>query len=435
MDKIVIEGGYPLSGTVQISGAKNSALPILAASLMGDTPSIIHHVPNLRDIHTMLEILRFLGVESKWLDPETLQIDPQGLNQTCAPYELVRKMRASICLLGPLLGKTKKAMASMPGGCVIGPRPIDLHLKGFRALQAQIQIEHGYVVADGSQMRGGEIFLGGRFGSSVLATANVMMAASLTRGTTIIESAACEPEIVDLAEYLKKMGAQIEGTGSHVIHIEGQSKLSGAEHTVISDRIEAGTFLAAGAMTGGPIRVQGICPKHLIAIIDKLRETGAEIQVEPQAVTIRKTGPLKVVDVITLPYPGFPTDMQAQMMALMSITSGISVITEKIYPERFMHISELNRLGAKISLEGSSAVIVGKEKLSAAPVMASDLRASAALVLAGLVADGKTEVHRIYHLDRGYEKIEHKLGLLGAHIERVPETKEEEVELIGEVQI
>ncbi len=435
MDKIVIEGGHRLSGTVQVSGAKNSALPILAATLMANTPSIIHSVPRLRDIDTMLEILHFLGVTSEWIGPNSVKINPTGLCETKAPYELVRKMRASICLLGPLLGKSKKATASMPGGCIIGPRPIDLHLKGFKALQAQMQIEHGYVVADGTHMRGGEVFLGGRFGSSVLATANMIMAACLIPGNTIIESAACEPEIVDLAEFLNKMGAKIEGAGSHVIHIEGQTQLQGAEHTIIPDRIEAGTFLMAGAMIGSSLRVEKIRPKHLIAVIDKLREIGVRIEVETSAITIHKTASLEVVDVITLPYPGFPTDMQAQMMALMSITPGISVITEKIYPERFMHISELNRLGAKISLEGSSAVIVGKEKLSGAPVMASDLRASAALVLAGLVADGKTEIHRIYHLDRGYEHIEEKLRKLGAHIERIPESQDEESGLIQEVQL
>ena len=426
MDKIVICGGKKLSGTVQISGAKNSALPILAATLMAESPSVLHRVPNLRDIRTMLEILEYIGVHSEWMDSQTLKIDPSGLKQTHAPYDLVRKMRASICLLGPLLGKYKKAVVSIPGGCIIGPRPIDLHIKGFRALNADIKIEHGYVVADGSKMHGADIFLGGRFGSSVLGTANLMMAACLTPGITTIESAACEPEIVDLAEFLKEMGAYIEGAGSHVIRIEGRSKLQGAEHHIIPDRIETGTYLVAGAMLGGPLRLEGTNYRHLFAIIDKLREAGSDIQLEETAITIERKKPLKVVDVITLPYPGFPTDLQAQMMALMSITNGISVITEKIYPERFMHISELNRLGALISLEGSSAVIVGHNRLSGAPVMASDLRASAALILAGLVAEGKTEVHRVYHLDRGYERIEQKLHHLGAEIERVPETQEEQ---------
>jgi UDP-N-acetylglucosamine 1-carboxyvinyltransferase len=429
MDKIIVRGGQKLSGKVEISGAKNSALPILAASIMAEEPSVIHHVPKLKDVQTMLEILQFLGVEAQWIGPETLKIDPSGFNQNNAPYELVRKMRASICLLGPLLGKTKKATVSMPGGCIIGPRPIDLHLKGLKALNAQIQIEHGDVVADGSKMRGADVFLGGRFGSSVLATANMMMAACLTKGITTIESAACEPEILDLAEFLRKMGAKIEGAGSHVIRIEGQSRLKGAEHQIIPDRIEAGTYLVAAAVTGGSIQLERTNFRHLFAVIDKLRETGTKIQTDENTINATRSGSLKVVDVTTFPYPGFPTDMQAQMMALMSVTEGISVITEKIYPERFMHISELNRLGAKISLEGNSAVIVGKKILSGAPVMASDLRASAALILAGLLAEGETEIHRVYHLDRGYERIEEKLRLLGADIERVPENLEEKVAL------
>lgn len=430
MDKIVVRGGRKLTGEVQISGAKNSALPILAAAIMAETPSTIRNVPSLRDIQTMLEILTFLGVQSQWLTPDTLKIDPSGLNQQEAPYDLVRKMRASVCLLGPLLGKFKKASVSLPGGCVIGPRPIDLHLKGLRALNANLSIDHGNVVADGTKMKGADLFLGGRFGSSVLATANLMMAASLTKGTTTIESAACEPEIVDLAEFLTKMGARIEGAGSHIIRIQGQNSLKGTEHQIITDRIETGTYLVAGAMMGGPVRLVGGNHRHLFAVIDKLRDAGARIEADGTGLTVTRGHTLKVVDVITLPYPGFPTDMQAQMMALMSMTEGISVITEKVYPERFMHISEMNRLGAKISLEGSSAVIAGKRRLSGAPVMASDLRASAALILAGLVAEGQTEIHRVYHLDRGYEKIEQKLKALGADIDRVPETSKEEM-MIG----
>jgi len=433
MHKIIIRGGKKLSGTVQISGAKNSALPILAAALMGDEPSIIHQVPDLKDIHTMLETLNFLGVESKWIDANSVRIDPSGLNQSKAPYDLVRRMRASICLLGPLLSKTKTATISLPGGCVIGPRPIDLHIKGLKALNAQIHVDHGYVIAEGNTMRGGDVFLGGRFGSSVLATANVMMAACLTSGTTTIEGAACEPEIVDLSDFLIKMGAKVEGAGSHVIHVEGVKKLRGAEHRIIPDRIETGTYLIAGAMTGGPVHLEGTHFRHLFAVTDKLREAGADIQMTENTMTLRRNGPLQVIDVITLPYPGFPTDMQAQIMAMLSVTEGISVVTEKVYPERFMHISELNRLGSKIMLEGSSAVIMGRKHLSGAPVMASDLRASAALILAGLIAEGETEVHRVYHLDRGYEKIEEKLSLLGADIERLPETKSEEISAAAEL--
>jgi UDP-N-acetylglucosamine 1-carboxyvinyltransferase len=427
MDKIIVRGGQKLFGKVDISGAKNSALPILAASIMSEQSSVIHNVPRLKDVQTMLEILNFLGVKCEWIGPASLKIDPSGFDQYKAPYELVRKMRASICLLGPLLGKIKSATVSLPGGCVIGPRPIDLHIKGLKTLNAQIQVEHGYVVADGSKMKGADVFLGGRFGSSVLATANVMMAASLTKGVTTIESAACEPEIVDLAQFLQKMGAKIEGAGSHVIQVEGQSRLKGTEHTIIPDRIEAGTYIVASAITGGSIELKGANFRHLFAVIDKLKEAGVKIQMNEDVIVATRNGTLKVVDVITLPYPGFPTDMQAQMMALMSVTEGISVITEKIYPERFMHIGELNRLGAKISLEGNSAVIAGKKTLSGAPVMASDLRASAALILAGLIAEGETEIHRVYHLDRGYEQIEQKLRLLGANIERVSETLEERV--------
>lgn len=421
MDSIIIRGGRRLSGTVPVSGSKNSALPIMAACVLTDETSILHNVPHLRDIDTMIEILSHLGVKIRWIGPSSISVDPSAIAKYKAPYELVRRMRASISLLGPLLGRFKKAVISMPGGCVIGPRPIDLHLKGLRALNAKLFIQHGYVAADGREMRGGDIFLGGRFGSSVLATANVMAAACLTPGRSTIEGAACEPEIVDLSEFLCKMGAVIEGAGSHVIVVEGQARLKGAEHRIIYDRIEAGTYLIAGAMTGGPLFVENADFRHLFALIDKLKETGTQIECGGAGITVSRRGPLSATELTTLPYPGFPTDLQAQMTALLCITPGISVVTEKVYPERFMHISELNRLGAKICLEGSSAVITGVESLSGAPVMASDLRASAALLLAGLAADGQTTVHRVYHLDRGYERMDRKLSLTGADIRREPQ--------------
>jgi len=419
MDKIVIQGGKRLVGTVQVSGSKNSSLPILAATILGDSPSLIKNVPPLSDVDTMVQILEFLGARVSFPAEGQILIDPRGITNTVAPYDLVRKMRASICVLGPLLGRFKKVKVSMPGGCVIGPRPIDLHLKGIEALNARVDIEHGYVVVRAPRLSGNDVFLGGRFGSSVLATANVMMAAVKAKGTTTIESAACEPELVDLADFLNKMGARIEGAGSHIIKIHGVSKLQGAEHTVIPDRIEAGTFVIAAAITKGDVKVRGARADHLHALLDTLKQIGVKVQRTGEEMRVTATGELKVVDVITLPYPGFPTDLQAQMMALMSVTKGISVITEKIYPERFMHVSEMNRMAANISLEGQSAIVKGVQTLSGAPVMASDLRASAALVLAGLVADGETEISRIYHIDRGYHKIEKKLSALGAKIKRV----------------
>lgn len=419
MDKIVIEGGKRLTGSIQVSGSKNSSLPILAATILGDSPSLIKNVPPLADVDTMVQILEFLGARVSFPAEGQILVDPTGISNSVAPYDLVRKMRASICVMGPLLGKFKKVKVSMPGGCVIGPRPIDLHLKGIQCLNAKVDIDHGYVSVKSSDLKGGDVFLGGRFGSSVLATANVMMAAVKARGITTIESAACEPELVDLAEYLNKMGARIEGAGSHVIKIHGVKKLRGAVHTVIPDRIEAGTYMIAAAITRGDVKVKGSRPDHLHAVIDKLREAGVTVSKAGEEIRVSVDGELKVVDVITLPYPGFPTDLQAQMMALMAVTKGISVITEKIYPERFMHVSELNRMAADISLEGASAIVKGVHKLSGAPVMASDLRASAALVLAGLVAEGETEVNRIYHIDRGYHKIEKKLSGIGAKIKRV----------------
>lgn len=420
MDKLIIEGGKELSGSVQISGAKNAALPILAATLLTDEKCEIHNVPPLRDVQTMVKILRSLGVRVQMHDGR-ISVCPDKYQGYTAPYKLVSTMRASICVLGPLLAKQGLARVSLPGGCVIGPRPIDLHLKGLSKLGAKIKIDHGYILAQGERLKGRRIYLGGPFGSSVLATANVMMAATLTPGRTIIENAACEPELVDLANFLVKMGAKIKGQQTHIIEVEGVKGLHGAQHRIISDRIEAGTYILACAVTRGEMEVKGACLGHLGALIDKLRDAGALIKNVGDTILVKVRRSLRPIDVTTLPFPGFPTDLQAQMMALMCTCSGISVITEKIYPERFMHISELNRMGAQIFKEGPSAIIKGVSRLSGAPVMASDLRASAALVLAGLVSSGKTEIFRVYHLDRGYEKMEEKLSRLGARVRREKE--------------
>jgi UDP-N-acetylglucosamine 1-carboxyvinyltransferase len=421
MEKIIISGGNPLRGTVEISGSKNAALPIIAATLLTSEPCIIRGVPNLSDIQFMCDILKWLSVKVTHHKEEgVVEIQarhPLGV----APYELVRKMRASVCLLGPLLARLHNCKVSLPGGCVIGDRPIDQHIKGLKRLGADVLVENGYVHARCSELTGTDIFMGGRFGSTVLGTANVMMAAVLAKGTTWIEGVACEPEIEDLAIFLIKMGAKIKGAGSHILEIEGVEALNGADHKVITDRIEAGTFMAAAAITNGDIEIKGARAEHLCAVRDKLEESGVTVERNNGTIRVKGNGELKPVDVITMPYPGFPTDMQAQMSAVMTVTPGISVITEKVFPNRFMHISEMARLGADCSLEGSSAIVKGVKHLSGAPVMASDLRASAGLVLAGLCAEGETEVNRIYHVDRGYERIDQKLRQLGAKIERVSE--------------
>lgn len=420
MDKLVIEGGIKLRGEVTVSGAKNAVLPIFAATLLSDDSCIIKGVPNLRDTNTMIKILRSLGKNVEFEKVIATVTSSRHANFV-ADYKLVSTMRASFCVLGPLLGKLKKAKVSLPGGCVIGIRPVDLHLKGLKALGADINIESGYVVADGKKLKGSHVYLGGVFGSSVLATDNVMMAAVLSRGKTIIEAAACEPEVADLAEFLLKMGAKIKGHGTPIIEIEGVKRLHGAEHTIIPDRIEAGTFMIAALITKGDIVIKNVLSGHLGAVIDKLEEAGAYITRADKSIRIRSRKQLSPVNVTTLPYPGFPTDMQAQMMGLMSVTGGISVITEKIYPDRFMHVAELNRMGANIQREGPHAIISGVKGLSGASVMASDLRASACLVLAGLVAKGKTTISRTYHLERGYENMEQKLEGLGAKIWREKE--------------
>ena len=421
MDKILIEGGFPLRGTVEVFCAKNAALPILISTILTDEPCTISNVPDLRDVDSTMHILAELGVHSERHSDGTVEISQDESSACTASYDHVRKMRASVCVLGPLLARRGQAKVSLPGGCVFGVRPIDLHLKGLRALGANIRIRHGYIEAEARRLRGATIYLGGPFGSSVLGTANVMMAATLAEGTTIIEAAACEPEIVDLAHFLLKMGAKIEGVGTSRLQIEGVAKLDGAEHRIIPDRIEAGTLLIAGAITRGDIVVKGARIDHLTAVIDTLHQAGLYISAEGDAIRVYTNGAFRPVDITTLPYPGFPTDLQAQIMSLLALADGISIITEKVYPDRFMHISELGRMGANVRKEGSSAIVSGTQTLSGAPVMASDLRASACLVVAGLVASGTTEIRRIYHLDRGYERIESRLQDLGAKITRVSE--------------
>ena len=417
MDKIIVHGHHPLAGTVKISGSKNSALPILAATLLTKDPCVIQRVPDLSDVHYMLQILTHLGAEVERASG-IVTVKAEKVNSV-APYEIVRKMRASVCVLGPLLGREKEATVSLPGGCVIGDRPIDLHLRGFEALGAAVRVHAGNVKVFAPSLHGATISLKGKFGTTVLGTDNVIMAAVLAEGVTIIEDAACEPEVVDLANFLNKMGAKIEGAGTSRIVVEGVTELHGAEHEVIPDRIEAGTFLIAGAIAGRQVTLSRVRSDHLTAVTDALQTCGFQVAGNNGLLTIHPNGVPKSLDLKTQPYPGFPTDMQAQMCALLATASGESSVTESIFPQRFMHVSELKRMGAAIELDGATARIRGVECLSGAPVMASDLRASAALVLAGLLADGTTEINRVYHIDRGYEMIDEKLGGLGAQIERV----------------
>ncbi len=420
MDSFLIKGGVPVHGEVTISGAKNAALPIMAATLLTSEPCVIRRVPNLSDVRFMGQILTWLGAKVSIVDgtvrAQAKKIKGQG------DYDLVRKMRGSICIMGPLLGRLKQARVSLPGGCIIGARPINLHLKGFAALGAKITIESGYVQAAAKRLAGSAMFLGGRAGSTVLGTANVMMAATLAEGVTVIESAACEPEVVDLAKFLSAMGAKISGAGSPTIKITGVKQLHGAEHEVIPDRIETATYAIAAAATNGEVTIKGARADHLHAVIDKLHEAGVAVEHKGANLVVRRGGRLKSSDVTTLPYAGFPTDVQAQMMALMTLAPGISIITERVFESRFMHVSELGRLGADIEIEGPSAIVKGGRPLSGAPVMASDLRASAALVVAGLAAKGTTQVNRVYHIDRGYENIDGKFRQLGARIQRIEES-------------
>lgn len=420
MDSLLIKGGVPLHGEVEISGAKNAVLPIMAATLLTSEPCTIRRVPNLSDVRFMGQILTWLGAQVK-VEGDTVRVHAKKI-KGAGEYDLIRKMRGSICIMGPLLGRLKKATVSLPGGCVIGARPINLHLKGFESLGAKVTIEGGYVHASARRLIGSAMFLGGRSGSTVLGTANVMMAATLAEGVTLIESAACEPEVVDLANFLNAMGARITGAGSPTITVTGVKELHGAEHEVIPDRIEAATYAIAAAVTNGKVKIRGARADHMHAILDKLNDSGVKVDRTGPDITVHRNGRLKPVDITTLPYSGFPTDAQAQMMALMAVTPGISIITERIFESRFMHVSELARLGADIEIEGPSAIVKGGKPLSGAPVMASDLRASAALVLAGLAARGTTQVNRVYHIDRGYENIDVKLRHLGARIERIEES-------------
>lgn len=416
----VINGGKPLNGQVSVSGAKNAALPIMAASLLAQGTTTLKNVPNLVDVNTLCQLLNTLGVESSRDEQDHLLLTPVDDQPVVADYDLVRRMRASICVLGPLLAKRGKAIVSLPGGCNIGDRPINLHLKGLQALGADIRVERGYVIATGNRLRGANIFLGGPFGSTVTGTCNVMSAATLARGKTTIEAAACEPEVVDLGNYLNSMGAQISGLGTPFLQIEGVESLqSSFAHAVIPDRIEAATLMIATAATGGQVQLANVELAHLTAVVEKLQQIGVQIESDGQHVNVAAQTLLAPADCIALPYPGIPTDVQAQFMALLSTTTGMSVVTDKVFPDRFMHTPELVRLGAQIRREGPSAIISGVSQLSGACVMASDLRASAALVIAALAARGNSVIRRIYHLDRGYDRLETKLNALGADIRRV----------------
>lgn len=418
MYKLVIEGGHKLFGEVEISGAKNSALPIMSASILIEDDVILHNVPDLEDIKVMKTLLEKLGKEVIFSN-NTMIIKTKTEEPYEAPYEIVKKIRASIAVLGPLLSKRKKARVSFPGGCAIGPRPIDLHIKGMRILGASVKVEHGYIVAETEGLTGGLVNMLGINGTSVVATENVMMAATLANGTTVIDNAAMEPEVVDLANFLIKCGAKIKGHGTNTIVVEGVKKLTGCEYTIIPDRIEAGTYILAGMMTQGEIIVKKCEPNHLTEPINVFRQMGATIEIiDKDKILVKGTSKYLPVNVTTLPYPLFPTDLQAQLMAVLTKSSGISIITEKIFQNRFAHAAEMNRMGADITIENSSAIIKGVDKLYSATVMASDLRGGAGLIIALLGAEGTGELLRLYHVDRGYEKIEEKLTKLGAKVKR-----------------
>ncbi len=419
MDVFQIEGPVRLSGRVEVNGSKNASLPIMAATLLAPGRSTLIGVPNLADINVCRELIGQLGCKVERQDDGLLAIDATTIDNPVGPYEIVRKMRASICILGPLLARCGRVEVSMPGGCAIGDRPINLHLTGLRQLGARIHLKSGYVIAEApGGLKGASIFLGGPFGSTVLGTANVMMAAVLAKGRTIIESAACEPEITDLANCLNAMGARITGIGSPRLTIEGVAHLHPVQYRVIPDRIEAGTFMAAAAATAGNVQISHCRTDDLMAVVDRLRGMG--VTVEPNGDGCTVVGPERIepADITTQPYPGFPTDLQAQFMVALALAHGNSIVIEKIFPDRFMHVAELNRMAASLRKEGSVVVVAGVEKLIAAPVMASDLRASAALVIAGMAAEGTTTINRVYHIDRGYERIEERLNPLGAQITR-----------------
>lgn len=417
MERLIVKGGNRLVGTVKTSGAKNAVLPIIAASILGTSPSRLDEIPALEDVRTICAVLECLGIKVDASEPHTLKIDSREITSCEAPYELVRSMRASFLVMGPLLARKGYARISQPGGCAIGTRPIDLHLKGFEALGVKIEQGHGYIEASAPDgMTGANIYLDF---PSVGATENIMMAAAMANGTTVLENPAEEPEIVDLANYLNQMGARVRGAGTNVITIEGVSELHGVQHSVIPDRIEAGTYMIAAAMTGGDVIIENVLPEHQKPLIAKLREAGAMVEEDIDRIHVVGSGRLKAVDIKTLPYPGFPTDMQAQMMAMLSVAEGRSKITETVFENRFMHVVELNRMGANITTEGRSAVITGPAHLTGCTVRVTDLRAGAAMILAGLVAEGATEICDIYHIDRGYEEIAAKLTRLGADIKRV----------------
>lgn len=434
MDTFHIDGGRRLEGTIRVNGSKNAALPLMAAALLSDGTVTLREVPDLADIRSMKGLLDELGCEVVSSEPGaaetalTMKVIDQSASH--ARYDIVRTMRASICVLGPMLAKRGKARVSMPGGCAIGERPVDLHLRGLTALGAEVELDGGDIIATvpGGRLRGDTIFLGGPFGSTVLGTANVMSAAVLAEGTTVIESAACEPEITDLANLLNAMGARVAGAGTPRIVIEGVQQLTGADHRVMPDRIEAGTFMCAAAITNGSLVIENTPLDAMLAVVDRLEELGVTIErvngTDPWRATCRVTSGrvLRPIRVTTQPHPGFPTDLQAQLMALLCLADGNSIVTEKVFPERFLHVAELSRMGAQLHRQGATVVVTGVRELRGAPVMASDLRASASLVLAGLAAHGHTVVNRVYHLDRGYEKLEERLVKLGASIRRVPDS-------------
>lgn len=419
MDIFHITGPVQLKGSIRVNGSKNSSLPIMAAAILAPGRSVIKNVPHLSDITVCGELLAQLGCKVSEQKNGEIAIDAAVVDNPVGDYEIVRKMRASICILGPLLARCRKVKVSMPGGCAIGYRPVDIHIRGLTELGAKIHIENGYIVAEAPKgLVGREIFLGGAFGSTVLGTDNILMAATLAKGTTVIESAACEPEVTDLANCLVQMGAKIKGIGSPRLVIEGVKELKPVEYSVIPDRIEAGTFMAAAAITAGNLEIQNCNIDDLMAVVDKLRSIGVKVEKSKDGCIVSRKGKLKTTDITTQPYPGFPTDLQAQFMALLALAIGNSIIIEKIFPDRYMHVAELNRMAANLRKEGSTIVIAGVKKLIAAPVMASDLRASAALVLAAMAAEGTSIINRVYHIDRGYEKIEERLNPVGAKIIR-----------------
>jgi len=425
VDYFLINGGNRLRGSIEISGSKNASLPILAACIMCEGEVILRDVPDLADVRSMLGLLEKLGVEWKRTEGGTLHLRVRDESCCHAEYDLVRKMRASVCVMGPLLARRGRAQVSMPGGCNIGDRPITLHIEGMRRLGAVTDLVNGDVHLRARQLTGTEIFLGGPFGSTVTGTANVLMAACLARGRTVIEAAACEPEIVDLADFLNKCGAKITGQGTPRITVEGVPRLTGCDHTVIPDRIEAGTFMVAAAITNGELELKNCRLDHLGAVVDRLRHIGVTIERHNGVAVVASSRRLEPTDVTTQPYPGFPTDLQAQLMALLCLADGNSIITEKVFPDRFMHVAELNRMGAHLRKEGPTVIVEGVRQLVGAPVMASDLRASAALLVAGLSAKGQTRLTRVYHIDRGYSRIEEKLQSVGADIERLNDAEED----------